>query len=148
MPETPHFMVRRADWSVDEAAIARVRRKVFIDEQAVPEELEWETLDPECIWFVAEVEGREVVGIVRLTAEARIGRMAVLAPWRRRGVGAALLTAALSEARRQGYISVRLSAQTHALPFYVRFGFQPEGTIYQDAGIPHLAMTITFKDSA
>ena len=146
MPETPHYVVRPADWRVDEDAIARVRREVFVEEQSVPEALEWETWDPECTWFIAQTESGEVVGIVRLTPDARIGRMAVRASWRRKGVGAALLAAALDAARRRGLFSVRLSAQTHALPFYARHGFQPEGEVYQDAGIPHIAMTLTLKD--
>ena len=146
MPESPAFTVRRADWRADEAAIAHVRRAVFIDEQAVPEALEWEALDPECAWFVACSKAGEIVGSARLTPDARIGRMAVLAPWRRRGVGAALLASALAAAHRQGFSRVRLSAQIHALPFYARYGFQPEGEGYQDAGIPHIAMTFTFKD--
>jgi len=146
MPETPHYIVRPADWSVDEAAIARVRREVFVEEQSVPEELEWEALDPECAWFVARAESGEVVGIVRLTPDARIGRMAVLASWRRKGVGGALLGSALDAARQQGFGSVRLSAQTHALPFYARHGFRPEGGVYQDAGIPHITMIFVFKD--
>jgi len=146
MPETPRYLVRPADWRVDEAAIAGVRREVFVEEQSVPEALEWEALDPGCAWFIAQAEGGEIVGIVRLTPDARIGRMAVLASWRRKGVGTALLTAALDAARRQGLSSVRLSAQTHALAFYARHGFQPEGEVYQDAGIPHIAMTLNFKD--
>ncbi len=146
MPETPHYMVRPAHWRTDEVGIARVRRLVFIEEQAVPEGREWEALDPDCAWFVACGPDGEIVGIVRLTPDARIGRMAVLASWRRQGMGAALLASALDTARRQGYSGVRLSAQTHALPFYARYGFQPEGEVFQDAGIPHLAMTFTFKD--
>jgi len=108
----PAFTVRRADWRADEAAIAHVRRAVFIDEQAVPEALEWEAQDPECAWFVACSKAGEIVGSARLTPDARIGRMAVLAPWRRRGVGAALLAATLTEASRQGFSRVRLSAQS------------------------------------
>ena len=139
-------MVRRADWSTDEAAIAQVRRAVFIDEQAVPDALEWEALDPECTWFFAQAETGEVVGIVRLTPDARIGRMAVLASWRRQGVGTALLAAILAAARQHGFSGVRLSAQTHAIPLYARFGFHAEGGAYQDAGSPHIAMTFNFKD--
>jgi predicted GNAT family N-acyltransferase len=146
MPETPRFMVRPADWHSDEAAIAQVRRVVFIEEQAVPEALEWEALDGECAWFVAATPAGEVIGIVRLTGAARIGRMAVLAPWRRCGVGTALLDSVLTEARRQGRANLSLSAQLHAVPFYARHGFQPEGDIYLDAGIPHRAMTLTFED--
>lgn len=147
MPETPHYLVRPADWRTDEAAIARVRRLVFIEEQGVPEGLEWEALDSECAWFVACSPDGEIVGIVRLAPDARIGRMAVLATWRRQGVGAALLASALDVARRQGRAGVHLSAQTHALRFYTRHGFQPEGEQFLDAGIPHLAMTFTFKDN-
>lgn len=146
MTETPAFSVSRAVWSLDEAAIAKVRRAVFIEEQAVPASLEWEMRDPACAWFVARAPSGEGVGIVRLTPDGRVGRMAVLAAWRRRGVGAALLDMVMAEARRQGCSTVRLSAQTHAAPFYARFGFLAEGAVYQDAGIPHVAMTFTFKE--
>ena len=150
MPETPAFSVRRADWALDQTAIAGVRRAVFIEEQAVPEQLEWEALDPVCTWFVAEAGERlhqDVVGIVRLTPDARIGRMAVLPSWRRRGIGAALLAQALREARRQGFSGVHLSAQVPAVPFYARFAFQPAGDVYEDAGIPHMSMTLDWKDA-
>jgi predicted GNAT family N-acyltransferase len=148
MPDSPRFTVRRADWPVDEAAIAQVRRAVFIEEQSVAEALEWEEMAPNGIWYTAVDARREVVGIVHLAADAHIYRMAVLAPWRRQGVGAALLATALAEARRQGHSRVQLSAQTHATAFYARFGFQTEGQVYQDAGIPHISMTMTFKDPA
>ncbi len=147
MPETFTFSVSSAKWPADEAAIARVRRAVFIEEQAVPESLEWEELDRDCVWFVARLGSGEVIGTARLTPDNRIGRMAVSRPWRHGGVGTALLGAALSAARRRGVPTVRLSAQTHAVPFYARFGFRAEGTMYMDAGIPHVAMTFTFQES-
>lgn len=146
MPETSPFTINPAAWSTDESDIAHVRRVVFIEEQAVPETLEWETVDPECAWFIARAADGAVVGTVRLTPDGRIGRMAVLPLWRRRGVGVALLAAVVDEARRRGFDGVRLSAQTHAAPFYARYGFQPEGGVFQDAGIPHIAMTMTFKE--
>jgi predicted GNAT family N-acyltransferase len=144
MPESS-FSVRRAVWAQDETAIAQVRRKVFIEEQAVPEDLEWETQDPHCAWFVACHESA-VIGIARLTPAGRIGRMVILAPWRRHGVGSALLTAALGEARRLDLPGVHLSAQTHAVSFYARFGFRAEGDVYPDAGIPHIDMTLNFQE--
>ncbi len=140
----PAFAVRTARWSVDEPAIAEVRRRVFIVEQGVPEALEWEAIDADCAWFVAEAGAGLVIGIARLRADGRIGRMAVLPPWRRRGVGAALLTAALSEARARGLAGVHLAAQTHAVRFYARFGFRVEGAEFFDAGIPHRRMYIDF----
>ncbi|MCS6785936.1 MAG: GNAT family N-acetyltransferase [Thiobacillaceae bacterium] len=131
--------VRRADWPRDEAAIAAVRRAVFIQEQGVPEALEWEPDDPRCDWFLAEAAD-QVVGTARLTADARIGRMAVLPQWRRRGVGSALMRAVLAHARTLGLQQVSLHAQVHALPFYARFGFQPVGPQFDEAGIPHRRM--------
>lgn len=147
MPETFTFFVSAAAWPAEAVAIARVRRAVFIEEQAVPEALEWEELDRDCAWFVARLAGGEVIGTARLTPDGRIGRMAVLPSWRGGGVGTALLGAALSEARRRGASGVRLSAQTHAVPFYARLGFHAQGEVYQDAGIPHVAMTYTFEES-
>ena len=136
------FIVRAANWKLDESAIALVRRVVFIDEQGVPEALEWEAEDAQCHWFVAVASDQAVMGIVRLTAAGRIGRMAVLPAWRRRGVGGSLLAAALMKARELGYSQVHLSAQTHAIGFYARHGFIARGPDYLDAGIPHRGMCL------
>jgi len=101
--------------------------------------MEWESSDPECDWFVA-VQGGEMVGIVRLTPDARIGRMAVLADWRNRGIGAGLLDAVLERANSRGLASVELHAQAHAIGFYERFGFHCVGPEFDEAGIPHRHM--------
>jgi predicted GNAT family N-acyltransferase len=141
------FIVRAADWKHDEAAIAEVRRQVFIAEQGVPEALEWEEQDAQCHWFIAVASARKVIGIVRLTDAARIGRMAVMPGWRRRGVGRALLDAVLHAALALGFGQAQLSAQTHAIGFYARRGFIAQGPEYLDAGIPHRTMTLSLKDS-
>jgi predicted GNAT family N-acyltransferase len=135
--------VTRASWARDAATIAWIRRAVFIEEQAVPESLEWEAIDPDCDWFVARV-GAEAVGVARLTTEGRIGRMAVLTAWRGKGLGSALLRAALARARELGRTGVVLSAQVRAIPFYARFGFVAEGLEYMDAGIPHRKMFLSW----
>ena len=145
---TPAFLVRPARWQADEAAIARVRRAVFIEEQGVPEALEWESWDGDCAWFVAEDAGNTIVGIGRLSPEGRVGRMAVLPEWRGRGVGSALLVAALTEARGRGQRRVELSAQSRAVPFYERHGFSAIGDEYLDAGIPHRTMTLELGATA
>lgn len=139
------FHVRAARWAEDEAAIAAVRREVFIEEQGVPEAMEWEAQDARCQWFVAQM-GDEVIGTARLLPEGRIGRMAVRREFRGQGVGSALLRAVLVAARDAGLENVRLSAQTHAIPFYARHAFQPEGPEYLDAGIPHRTMGLNLKD--
>ena len=139
MPSQFQFRVREAIWTTDEAAIANLRREVFITEQAVPESLEWEPDDADHRWFVAESRVG-LIGIARLTASGRIGRMAVRRPFRGKGVGSALLLAAVNAAIEAGLSTPHLSAQTHALPFYARHGFVAVGPVYQDAGIPHRHM--------
>ncbi len=139
--EIPVFEVTPAPWPAHAPAIAAIRRRVFIEEQGVPEALEWEARDGDCDWFVARVGG-EVVGVARLTPDAHVGRMAVLPAWRGRGIGTALLRAALQRARDRGYARVALHAQTHALPFYARLGFRAEGEVFFEAGIAHRRMTL------
>ncbi|MCU0841918.1 MAG: GNAT family N-acetyltransferase [Thiobacillaceae bacterium] len=138
--ENPAFLVGHADWLADGAAIARVREAVFIREQGVPEALEWETIDALCEWFAAWLDGG-IVGIARLAPDHRIGRMAVLPEWRGRGIGSALLEAVLDRAEEKGLRQVTLHAQSHAVPFYGRFGFRPVGDEFLEADIPHRLMT-------
>jgi predicted GNAT family N-acyltransferase len=148
LPRMSHaFIVRAANWKLDEPAIALVRREVFIDEQGVPEALEWEAEDVQCHWFVAVASDQSLIGIVRLTYAGRIGRMAVLPAWRRRGVGRTLLAAALTKARELGFDQVNLSAQTHAIGFYARHGFIAQGPEYLDAGIPHRSMSLELREA-
>jgi predicted GNAT family N-acyltransferase len=143
--ELPPVSVRPADWTKDEAAIAQVRRAVFIEEQRVPEALEWEGIDAACDWYLA-LQGQELVGIVRLTPDCRLGRMAVLAHWRGRGVGRQLLESAMARARARGCRRLTLSAQVRAMPFYVRAGFTAEGPEFMDAGIAHRKMFLDWQD--
>lgn len=134
------FQIRLADWASDEPALRAIRRSVFVVEQRVSEELEWDGIDPECRHALAEhVEGAPI-GCARLLPDGHIGRVAVLAHWRGRGVGDALLERMIGLARDLGHARVVLNAQTHALPFYARHGFVAFGPEYDDAGIPHRAM--------
>ncbi len=143
--KNPFLEVIPASWSRDAEAIAAIRRRVFIEEQGVPEALEWEARDGDCDWFVARV-GEAVVGIARLTPDAQVGRMAVLPDWRGRGIGTALLQAVLRRARERGMAAVTLHAQIHAVPFYARQGFRAEGAVFMEAGIPHRRMTLTIQE--
>lgn len=142
MAENAPFRVREAVWPRDAAAIAQVRRRVFIEEQGVPEAMEWEALDARCDWFLVEGADGAAIGVARLTPDGRIGRMAVVPPWRRQGVGSALLAAALAKARERALGQVSLHAQTHALAFYARAGFHAVGPGFMEAGIPHHQMVL------
>ena len=137
---SPPYSVRLADWASDEHSLREIRRLVFMVEQGVTEELEWDGIDHECRHALAEdAEGRPI-GCARLLPDGHIGRVAVLAQWRGQGVGDALLERMIALARELGYTRVVLNAQTHALAFYARHGFVAYGPEYDDAGIPHRAM--------
>lgn len=141
------FTVRRVGWNEAGAALRSIRKTVFVDEQSVPEDLEWDGLDDRCIHVLAETESGEAVGTGRLLPDGHIGRMAVLKRWRGKGVGSALLEELVAVAREQGFDRVELSAQTHAIGFYARFGFEAVGAEYMDAGIPHRAMRLALVTS-
>ncbi|MDE2572914.1 MAG: GNAT family N-acetyltransferase [bacterium] len=122
-----------------------LRGAVFVDEQGVPVELEFDDhdLQPQTLHALGWVDGQPV-GAGRLVpagaALGKVGRMAVLPGWRGRGVGRALLTALLAAAREQGLQTVRLDAQTHAIDFYRKAGFAIVAAEFLDAGIPHVTM--------
>jgi predicted GNAT family N-acyltransferase len=145
MPRMPSFRVEVVHWHARHGELHTVRRRVFIEEQGVPEALEWDHADPQCWHVLASAPDGTPIGTGRLTPEGRIGRMAVLEPWRRRGVGAAILEALLALARHRGCTRVRLHAQTHALAFYARFGFEATGAEFEEAGIPHRAMELALE---
>ncbi|HNV27159.1 MAG TPA: GNAT family N-acetyltransferase [Nitrospira sp.] len=132
--------VKLVDWVDAEPLIRPVRETVFIHEQAVPEELEWDGLDPQCAHVLAWNGQGDAIGTARMQPNGTIGRMAVLKDWRGRGAGRALLEALLDCAVRQELTRVTLSAQTHAIGFYERAGFHVVGELFIDAGIPHRKM--------
>ena len=139
-PET--FAVEAVDYAAALPDLRSVRETVFVQEQAVPLELEWDELDPHCRHVLARDGAGRPIGTGRLTPEHKIGRMAVLAEWRGRGVGDALLRALLDEARALGWRKVSLNAQSSAIGFYVRHGFLPYGEPFVEAGIDHQAMQL------
>lgn len=134
------FTISETDWARDAANLGTVRRAVFIDEQGVPDTLEWDEYDAVSThWLALDGDGSPI-GCARLLPDGHLGRMAVLPAWRGHGVGRALLDAVLHAARMRGDRLLRLSAQTHAAGFYARAGFLADGPAYEEAGIPHVAM--------
>lgn len=134
------FSVRIADWAHDEPALRRIRRNVFVVEQNVPEAIEWDGIDAGCRHAIAEDVVGMPIGCGRLLPDGHIGRMAVIAEWRGRGVGSELLETLLGLARALAYPRAILNAQTKAVAFYARFGFDPVGGVFEEAGIPHQTM--------
>jgi predicted GNAT family N-acyltransferase len=136
----PAFALRVVDWRDGEALLRAVRIAVFVVEQNIPEELEWDEHDAASVHVLAEDATGTPVGCGRLLPDGHIGRLAVLSEWRGRGVGAALLERLIDLARVRGDPRVLLNAQVQAMPFYVRYGFEPIGEPFVEAGIPHQTM--------
>ena len=139
MKSSPKIVVRPADWFADREILTALRETVFIREQFVPSDMEWDEFDSLSRHVVASVDGVPI-GTARLLPDGHIGRMAVLREWRGQGAGSALLTSLMEMAGALGMQRVRLNAQVQAVPFYLRHGFQAQGEAFQDAGIPHCRM--------
>jgi predicted GNAT family N-acyltransferase len=134
------FTVRLARWQEAAPALRAIRHAVFVVEQHVPESLEWDDADATSLHALAVDPHAGAIGCARLLPDGHIGRVAVLARWRGRGVGTALLLRLIDAARMRGHAHVLLNAQVDAMPFYARYGFVARGDVFDEAGIPHRVM--------
>ncbi|HTT12655.1 MAG TPA: GNAT family N-acetyltransferase [Burkholderiaceae bacterium] len=132
--------VELGPWNALRTEAIAVRHAVFVAEQLVPEDLEVDDFDPVSVHALARDVDGAAIGTGRLLPDGHIGRLAVLARARGRGVGSALLRALMDESRRRGNREAMLNAQVQAVPFYERYGYAAEGEPYDDAGIAHIAM--------
>ena len=137
---TEAYVVCEACWPDDEPAIRRIRHAVFVVEQGVPPRLEWDGRDPHCTHILARSRADKPIGTARMLPEGRIGRMAVAKPWRRRGVGSALLNALIDLAMEQDVSRLVLHSQIQVVPFYQHHGFHAAGAEFFEAGIAHRKM--------
>lgn len=137
------YTITLGDWEQQKAAAQGVRYDVFIVEQEVPVEMEWDEMDACSLHALALGEMGIAIGTGRLLPDGHIGRMAVRKEARRAGIGSALLLALMEAAMQRGDRSLLLHAQRHAEPFYRRFGFVREGEEFMEAGIPHVVMRCT-----
>lgn len=137
------MVVQRIQTELERRAAMAIRYQVFVAEQGVPEDLEVDGLDERCTHFVA-IDGRVAVGTARMRTYhegvAKAERVAVLAAWRGRGVGHALMDAVEAEAAATGHTAVLLNAQKDVVPFYLSRGYVSEGPEFEEAGIPHQRM--------
>jgi predicted GNAT family N-acyltransferase len=150
---THAYVVRVAEDPADREACFTVRKEVFVGEQGVPEDIEYDAYDATAVHVLAVREDGVPLGTGRLlhgeAAAAKVdgdpsvgslGRLAVTQAARGLGVGAALVRAIEDAARAHGLLAVDLHAQTQALGFYERLGYVAYGPEFPDAGMPHRAM--------
>lgn len=128
-----------ASWQNDKEVLTKIRHHIFIEEQNVPEELEWDEHDNSSTHFFVTSDDR-VIAVARLKTDGQIGRMGVLAEYRRQGIGSKLLNFVLQFAASRNLDKVYLHAQTQAIAFYQEHGFIAQGDVFFEANIPHREM--------
>jgi predicted GNAT family N-acyltransferase len=138
-------------WSELGKDAAEIRTQVFVKEQGIPAELEWDETDKVCVHVLVYSEAgsaSKAVGTGRLIAPvkanepAKIGRMAVLKEYRRQGIGDDVMQALIEHAFDAGYTTIELSAQAYVQGFYTNHGFEAQGEPYEEVGIPHQKMML------
>ncbi|WP_354639641.1 GNAT family N-acetyltransferase [Kitasatospora camelliae] len=145
--------IRVAVTEADLELVRAVRREVFVEEQNVPEELEYDAYDATSVHLLALagdgsplgtgrlIFGAEALELTGVEGRVLLGRLAVVAAARGTGLGAALVRAIEQAGWERGAVELELHAQVQALGFYERLGYTAEGAVYEDAGIPHRTMT-------
>jgi predicted GNAT family N-acyltransferase len=133
-------------WIDEYELLTMIREKVFIEEQKVTSQLEWDGMDKDAIHFLA-FKDKKGVGCARafvIQNRMQLGRMAVLREYRGEGIGSALIETAITLAKLNQLSGIYISAQCHAIDFYKKFGFEVTSDIYLDAEIPHRDMKLNF----
>ena len=136
------YKIAHTSWNQHKKELSEIRRKVFIEEQQVPEELEWDEFDETSHHVLAMDNNNNPVGCGRIKADGQIGRMAVLNSWRNKGIGNAILTALIEHAIKSSLNEIHLHSQISAIGFYKKSGFIINSDEFMDAGIPHKTMTL------
>ncbi|CAM8400126.1 ElaA Predicted acyltransferase [Candidatus Methylopumilus planktonicus] len=133
-------------WIDGLSQLKNIREKVFIQEQKVTPQLEWDGMDEKAIHFLV-FNDKAAIGCARaivIKDHMQLGRMAVLKEYRGQGIGSALIEKAMTTAKLNQLSAIYISAQCHAIDFYKKFGFEVTSDIYLDAEIPHRDMTLDF----
>ncbi len=137
-----NIKVIHASWETHHKDLRKIRETVFMKEQLVPKEEEWDGQDEKSWHYLALSKDKTPIGCARLMPSGQIGRMAVLREHRGLGIGALLLDCAVTHARELKIEMIFLHAQTYAIGFYEKAGFKAHGEEFMDANIPHYAMTL------
>lgn len=127
----------------DEQSVRAIRGNVFVDEQGISADIDFDGLDASATHALAYMNGK-AVGTGRMLSDGHIGRIAILKEYRSQKVGSEVVRALIAEAVNQSYKRVYLGSQKHATGFYSRLGFTAFGEEFMDAGIVHLAMEKVF----
>lgn len=134
------FTVEAVCWQDAATELAGIREKVFITEQRIPRRVELDGRDEKSLHVQARLDDGTLVGTGRLLPNGHIGHIAVLLPYRGRGIGRALLSQLLELARAHGHDAVYLDCGLESICFFETLQFAAEGPVYMEAGVPHQRM--------
>ncbi|MFZ7814307.1 GNAT family N-acetyltransferase [Acinetobacter lwoffii] len=139
MLNNPELKIVSGSWKDLAAHAKAIREAVFIQEQNIAAEDEWDAEDAVAVHFIV-FQQDQAIATARLLSNNSIGRVAVLTTARGLGVGQRLMQAVIDYARAEQRKLVKLSSQVHAIGFYQALGFEAQGDEYLDCGIPHIDM--------
>ena len=142
-----NIKIEQVTWACANQDLMQVRTAVFIKEQQVEPDFEWDELDLSAVHLLALLDN-QAIACLRIIDHKKIGRMAVLKPWRVLGIGKALLVKAIEICNQQGSQQIILSAQSHAVGFYTKAGFEVISDEYCDVNIPHVDMQLTIDNKS
>ncbi len=138
------YEVIAGGWEQLEKDAKYIREQVFIQEQGIASEDEWDDLDATAVHFMV-YDKEQPIATARLLPQHSVGRVAVLMPYRKQGIGKILMQHIIDYARNQKLPYLKLSAQTYVTAFYLALGFKVQGEVYQDCGIPHIDMVLALS---
>jgi predicted GNAT family N-acyltransferase len=138
-------LLRLGSWDELGAEAYRIRHAVFVVEQGVPVELEHDEHDALALHALLLDENCAGLATGRLLFDGHIGRVAVLAGHRGQGLGKSVMQALIAEGLRREYAALLLHAEVDAVPFYAALGFESQGEVFMEAGIPHVGMRMALR---
>lgn len=138
------FRVQSGHWDKLEQDAKFIRKQVFIIEQNIPEEEEWDDQDMISDHFVV-YDQNQPIATARLLQNNSVGRVAVLKAYRGQGIGRMIMLEIIRQAHQQDRKFLQLSSQVHAISFYEKLGFSIQGDAYDECGIPHIKMQLVIE---
>ena len=138
------FRVQSGHWDKLEQDAKFIRKQVFIIEQNIPEEEEWDDQDMISDHFVV-YDQDQPIATARLLQNNSVGRAAVLKAYRGQGIGRMIMLEIIRQAHQQDRKFLHLSSQVHAISFYEKLGFSIQGDAYDECGIPHIKMQLVIE---
>ncbi len=138
------FRVQSGHWDKLEQDAKFIRKQVFIIEQNIPEEEEWDDQDMISDHFVV-YDQDQPIATARLLQNNSVGRVAVLKAYRGQGIGSMIMLEIIRQAHQQDRKFLQLSSQVHAISFYEKLGFSIQGDAYDECGIPHIKMQLVIE---